>query len=292
MGAAAGFVALVAGGSSWVFWAAAALAALGALDQEEHETRLPDVGALAPAAMAMTTIIGLRVMEPALVTDRLSAAVFGVSWAGGIQIGWARAPSADARGTLALPFVAAAALAGLSVVTGPGMVFLWAFVAVSVGGVLGASTRGGRFPAWPWTALLAIGAVSAWGVAAESMDLALWTAGSVSLVGGFGSLLMASRVREPATSPAQFAPPSAVPISEPAVIAKSPTEDDPELVAAIMLLEAMRQARKMRSAALQEFRRGPGAPVSLASDRARSILADLTRDARRARELLGSAGYP
>lgn len=291
LGAAAGFVALAMVGSTWVFLLAAALAALGALDQEGHEVRFPAVGALVPAAMAMATIIGLRVVEPALVSDRLSAALFGVSWAAGIQIGWARAPTADARGTLALPFIAAAALAGLSVVTGPGMVFLWALVAASVGGVLGVSTRVGRFQAWPWVGLLAAGAASGWFMAGESIDFALWTAGSVALAGGFGSLLIAGRVREPAITHPMSVPASSVPIPEPS--GPSPAEHDPELAAAIMLLEALRQARKIRSAALEGFRRAvPRSPVSLAGDRAQSILVDLTRDARRAAESLRSASYP
>lgn len=299
---------------------AAGLLTLAIFAGESHDRRGGVSPVILPAALALAAVAGLRVLEPGFGGGLLRApAIFALAWAIGTHLGWRAAPAADARAVLAAPFAAAMAMAGLGVVRGPGLVFLYGFLGACCGLVGGSSPAapGEELPASRRFLLVGLAAGAAWANAPFDYQTLIWGSAGVVLAGGFITSLLSRRVPVPEelSRPApghEVAPDSPVevlspepevlpapaniqealepePISTPVVSGEDPTRQAVQL-----LLDATRQANAIRGAALEDFRRSkassPAIPPGESAKAIEELLARLTEIRQRLRESSLSEG--
>lgn len=260
---------------------AAGLLTLAVFAGESHDRRGSLSPVILPAALALAAVAGLRVLEPGFGGGLLRApAIFALAWAIGTHLGWRAAPAADARAVLAAPFAAAMTMAGLGVVRGPGLVFLYGFLGACCGLVGGSSAGapGEELPASRRFLFVGLAAGALWANAPFDYQTLIWGAAGAVLAGGFVTSMLSRRVPVPeeVSRPApghEVAPDSAVdmfsPESEALPVTASTQEalvrqpistppiagEDPIRQAVQLLLDANRQANAIRGAALEEFRR-------------------------------------
>lgn len=260
--------------------AALVLLTSGALGERQAH-RGPVVPPLAPAAAAMGWVLGMQVIQFDLVQQPAVAGFLALAYSIGLHFGLRAAPTADVRAILAAPFAAAAALAALSVVQGPGLLILWASVAGALGLVLGSGSLRESAPAargdWP---LAAAGAGALWSLSAGTLgaEPVLWGGATVALAGGFLSMHW---VRKLATTRPAVPVQPPVPVRIPVPVQLPVAGPSPTLVeAAQMLLDASRSARGIRSRALQLHREVHQADfVEVARIRAARVLDQLRQRA-------------
>lgn len=258
---------------------AAGLLTLAVLAGESHDRRGGLSPVILPAALALASVAGLRVLEPEFGGGLLRApAIFALAWAIGTHLGWRAAPAADARAVLAAPFAAAMAMAGLGVVRGPGVVFLYGFLGACCGLVGGSSTAapGEELPASRRFLFVGLAAGAAWANAPFGYQTLIWGSAGVVLAGGFVTSLLSRRVPVPeeVSRPAhglEVAPAlEPEPISTPSFSAEDSTRQAVQL-----LLDATRQANAIRGAALEEFRRSKAASPAMHPGESAKAIEDL-----------------
>jgi len=270
---------------------AAGLLTLAVFAGESHDRRGGLSPVILPAALALAAVAGLRVLEPGFGGGLLRApAIFALAWAIGTHLGWRAAPAADARAVLAAPFAAAMAMAGLGVVRGPGLVFLYGFLGACCGLVGGSSTAapGEELPASRRFLFVGLAAGALWANAPFDYQTLIWGSAGVVLAGGFVTSLLSRRAPVPEVLPVtantqETREPE--PISTPLV-----SDEDPTRQAVQLLLDATRQANAIRGAALEEFRRSNAASaIPLAGESAKTIEDLLARLAEIRQRLRGSS---
>ena len=270
---------------------AAGLLTLAVFAGESHDRRGGLSPVILPAALALAAVAGLRVLEPGFGGGLLRApAIFALAWAIGTHLGWRAAPAADARAVLAAPFAAAMAMAGLGVVRGPGLVFLYGFLGACCGLVGGSSTAapGEELPASRRFLFVGLAAGALWANAPFDYQTLIWGSAGVVLAGGFVTSLLSRRAPVPEVLPVtantqETREPE--PISTPLV-----SDEDPTRQAVQLLLDATRQANAIRGAALEEFRRSTAASaIPLAGESAKTIEDLLARLAEIRQRLRGSS---
>lgn len=256
---------------------AAGLLTLAVFAGESHDRKGGLSPVILPAALALAAVAGLRVLEPGFGGGLLRApAIFALAWAIGSHLGWRAAPAADARAVLAAPFAAAMAMAGLGVVRGPGLVFLYGFLGACCGLVGGSSAAapGEELPASRRFLFVGLAAGAAWANAPFDYQTLIWGSAGVVLAGGFVTSLLSRRVPVPdeARRPApvhEVAPDSAAGLFSPVA------EEDPTRQAVQLLLEATRQANAIRGAALEEFRKSKAASAAMHPGQSAKAIEDL-----------------
>lgn len=258
LGAAAGTALLTS--STEVTFLVAAVAV--AISVPGELVRAGSSGGLAPAALAACAVIGMRVLEPVLLIDPISGAVFSLAWASGAGLGarWARRD--DLRPAAAAPFLGAAAIALIGGVEGPGMLLLWAATGASVVMVVTAARATGQRRAMTALGLVVAGGATAAVGVFEMVGSALWFAAVCLLVGGFTSLAMLTREAKRASTAAAPMDLPAVPDDQPeitldlaAAVAEAPARPAGDVQAVAMeLLGALKLARSIRAEAMEQVR--------------------------------------
>jgi len=255
----------------------ASLLTLAVFAGESHDRRGGLSPVILPAALALAAVAGLRVLEPGFGGGLLRApAIFALAWAIGTHLGWRAAPTADARAVLAAPFAAAMAMAGLGVVRGPGLVFLYGFLGACCGLVGGSSTAapGEELPASRRFLFVGLAAGALWANAPFDYQTLIWGSAGVVLAGGFVTSLLSRRVPVPeeVSRPA----PGLEVAPDPTVGVFSPeAREDSTRQAVQLLLDATRQANAIRGAALEEFRRSKAVSPAMHPGESAKAIEDL-----------------
>lgn len=284
-----------------ILLASAAAAMLLATAFGEGES---DIGAV-PASLtwgaaAAAFCVGLRVLEPSLASSVTEGALFSLAWAVGLRFSASRSHRADARAVIAAVFGSAAASAFLSLAEAWSAVFVMLGLAAAVGLVCGAGAGASDAGRGLLSGAAAAGCL--W-TAAAGYPTATLGAAVVALGGGLIVWRSAVRARplaekaappisseEPARVPAPRKVAQGPPDTPPAPVhATGPSEPSPldrRLEAAAVLLEATRQARRIRSEALRAFR--SSAPATGARFRAVEVLDETVEAAAQARRRLSA----
>lgn len=180
---------------------------------EFASARMAAPALLRATQLALAFIVGMRIVEPVIIRESarifdpepVASSLFSVAWVIGAAIGWKAAPRLDARVVLSAPFVAAAALAALSTVSGPAMATLWGIVG-SCAGTLGGSgfAETSESSLWPRGRLILLPSTflgtlfTAWWLGKEGgFEFATGTAAAILIASGFIGLAAARRVRIP-----------------------------------------------------------------------------------------------
>lgn len=219
-------------------------------------------GPFTSAALAGCIVIGMRVLEPTLLVDPIGGAVFSLAWVSGASLGARWGKGTDPRPVAAAPFLAAASIALMGSIDGPGMLLLWAATGACTVMVITGARGTGR----PGHAVVALGVVGASAVTAVAgpfilLPSALWFAAACLLTGGFISLAMLARAtrRVPVPTSSEVQAASALaPVGSaggPAVAAEEVASAPGLEEVAAMLLDAIRSARAIRAEAIAEVRR-------------------------------------
>lgn len=254
LGAAGAGILVAAAGPGQALVASAAFAAAGLLGNEERQTRGTIPRVLLPAALVAGFAAGIRVLEVSIAGEiQPSPAFFALAWAIGSGVAWSAAPRTDPRAVLAAPFFAAMALAAMSGLQGPGLIFLHGVVAASVALVAGTpGEAGGSAFLNRLTVVWTLGLGAAWAASGQRLDTTLWIAAGMLILGGFASSVSARRVPE---------------VPEVAIERPSAATER-ELVS--VLAASLRQAREIRADALGRLRQALGQARVMASLRRHS----------------------
>lgn len=248
-------------------WVAAALLVVAVVAGESHDRRGPVPPALFPAALVLAAVAGLRVLEPGFDSGSIrTPAAFATAWAIGAQVGWRPAPSADARAVLAAPFLGAMALTGLGSVRGPGLIFLYGFLAACCALVTGGGSPRlvGPMSLSRRSLLVGTAAGALWANAPFDFQVLAWGTSGAVIAGGFISSVAARRVPAP-------------PVVEEQLPVQEPEELFDQRRVVELLLDATRTANQIRGAALGELRGAQTAisPIGAARMEAEGVIDDL-----------------
>lgn len=271
-------------------WFAAGLLAVAVVAGESHDRRGSLPSALLPAAMALATVSGLRVLEPGFDSGLRGFAAFATAWALGVQTGWRASPNADARAVLAAPFLGAMALTGLGYVSGPGLIFLYGFLGAccSVVGGSGLPRTDQSMPLNRRALLVGTAAGALWANAPYDFSvIANWTAGAM-IAGGIVSSFIAQRAPAPEVQVSSPEPPrlespqldveNIEAIFPPAAAIEEPVLTERQVVE--LLLDATRAANQIRRDALLELKRARtvGTDLPKAKDNVKAAISELLEE--------------
>ena len=278
VGGIAAVLAAAFGGPEWALVGAALLITLGALAPNRPRLVGPLPRALYPATAAVGFCVGMRVVEPGPFEGPVASAVFVTAWAMGMNVAASSTRPPDARLVVGAPFLAAAVLAGLGVVTGPAWVFLYGVLAACVGfvGRAGGSSSMGtssespdrsRSDLWPGGRRIGLGGAvlgAAWASQVSGLEAITAGAAAAALAGGFLSLAFVRRadavraqpalpvgVAEEMAELAPLTPDPAEPREELPLTTPSASVEPIDPVAVLqMLRSALAEAREIRTKAI------------------------------------------